>query len=47
MVVSRGTGVWSRGLEMFWLVVELVDEVEGDVVELVDEVGGDVVERFD
>ena len=41
-----GTGVW-RGLEMFWLVVELVDDVEDDVVELVDELEDDMVERFD
>ena len=32
---------------MFWLVVELVDEVEDDKVELVDEVEDDMVERFD
>ena len=42
-----GTGVWYRGLEMFWFVVELVDEVEGDVVELDDEVEDDVVELVD
>ena len=42
-----GTGVWDRGFEMFWLVVELVDEVEDDVVELVDELEDDMVERFD
>ena len=40
-----GTGVWYRGLEMFWLVVD--DEVEDDVVELVIEVEDDVVELVD
>ena len=32
---------------MFWLVVELVDEVEDDGVELFDKIEDDMVERFD